>query len=232
MKERTFFDITIVFTVCICLALLFKSLYSSTLSREKEIHSSGEYFLHVTAKLLSYDSDRIRDDDGDYVRVYDCKYVYVVNDSYYYMELDDCYNLNETKKIYYDPSNPEIYSFYATYQQAVDEHKVDKFLSDLFFGISFVLLLIIIYFYIFRKQYLVTGYRKITDDDIKIDKPYIVDEYGVWDADDENYVDVDTRLNRTVVQVPDKEVVDEIATIKFETKHNTDISADINDKNI
>ena len=145
------------------------------------------------------------------------------------MELDDCYNIIETKNIYYNPSNPEIYSFCASYDQVLNEHKVDKFLSDLFFGISFVLLLIIIYFYIFRKQYLVTGYRKITDDDIPLDKPYIVDEYGVWDADDENYVDVDTRLNRTVVQVPDKEVIDKVATIKFERTHSAGLSADIND---
>ncbi|MBE5943946.1 MAG: hypothetical protein E7258_03400 [Lachnospiraceae bacterium] len=220
MKRSRFIDLSHAFIICVVITVLFKLFYAADISKVKKLHDSKEDFLPVVAHIYSYRSDREKDSNGNYVDVYDIKYVYVVNETAYYLKLNNRHSLKETIDIYYNPSNPEENSFYASYEQAVKEFNVNKFIGDIFFLISFVLFPIVIYFYVFRKQYIVDDRKRISPEDIPLDKPYIVDEYGIWDSDDINNFIKDDESKFKVSHEGEKEVVDEIATISFDRKNS------------
>lgn len=241
MNKKKFGELIVVFIICVCMTIYFSISYSSKLKDVKDLHYKKENFLSVNAYGHQLRKYSIINDDGSCSYLYDAIYEYEVDGvSYCFYSYGDSYVSNKII-IYYNPTNPHEYSYYATYKDAVEPVNYIKIIGYLFFGASVIVLLIIIYYRIFQKEYIYNENYIIADDNISLDKEnklddtisldkeYILDEYGLWAAD-ENYVDVDTRLNRTVVQVPDKEVVDKIATIPFERKN---ISEDIeNTKNI
>jgi len=158
----------------------FEFHYEAEMYKIKKIHNSKEDFLPITAHIYNYSTDKISDDDGGYITVYDIKYVYSVNNMAYYFKLNDKYGLIETVSIYYNPSNPEEYSYYASYEQARKQFNADKFVGDLFFFIAIVLLLIMIFISVFTTKDIRQN-RKVTyHGDMPEDKTYILDENGNW----------------------------------------------------
>ncbi|MBQ9935847.1 MAG: DUF3592 domain-containing protein [Lachnospiraceae bacterium] len=239
MNYKKFKDLIFVLIICVLMTINFSVSYSSKMKEVKVLHGNKEAFRAVEAYGITTNKYRIENDDGTYSYRFDAKYVYEVDGkSYSIYSYGDTYVSNKIV-IYYNPSNPAEYSYFHTYDDAIEPIKYIKIIRDLFFWASVIFLMIILYYGIFQKEYINNENYLIADDNIstnkeiklddnitmdtlnKIDKEYILDEYGLWVLD-ENYVDVDTRLNRTVIPIPDKEVVDKIATIPFVRKNNPD----------
>ncbi|MBE5953601.1 MAG: hypothetical protein E7257_05525 [Lachnospiraceae bacterium] len=243
MSKKLFDELIVVLVICVCMTIVFAIWYSTKLADAKELHYNKEKFLPVDVYGYQIRKYTIENEDGSYSTVYDAKYEYEVDGNPYCFYSYKDSSVSSKFIIYYNPSNPQEYSYYATYKDAIKPVNYIRIIGYLFFGASVFLLLIIIYVRIFKKEYIYNDNYIIADDNITLDKynnsddnissekEYILDEYGLW-VDDENYVDVDTRLNRAVIPVPDKEVVDKIATIPFKRKNsseNLDNTENIND---
>ncbi|MBQ9935846.1 MAG: hypothetical protein IJO70_08365 [Lachnospiraceae bacterium] len=160
MKNKRLKELNILFVAFVVLMAAFKLFYAYDMYKIYIIHNSKEDFIPITAHIYNYSTDRIKDDDGYYETVYNIKYVYSVDKMAYYFKINNMRGLVETKTIYYNPSNPEEYSFYASYEQAREEFNSNNFIGNMFFVLSIVTLLIIIFVCIFAKQDIIDN-RKV-----------------------------------------------------------------------
>lgn len=125
-------------------AFALKVTCSSHLQSERLLHSSGETFIPIVAKLHKYyEREQVEyDTDSDgYTRkrsytVYDVIYQYEVNGQVYYMTINGKNSLNNNAYFYCDPKNPNRTSQFQTYDEARSGYEIFLKVGDIFFGNS------------------------------------------------------------------------------------------------
>ncbi|MBQ9984463.1 MAG: hypothetical protein IJP29_07720 [Lachnospiraceae bacterium] len=222
--------------LCLILAIVMKVSYSSRLADEKSKHISREPFLPVMGTMHTYDEYeeieyRDSDDDGHYTKrrtiKYNITYSYVVNDTIYYMTVYDKTSLDSTITLYYNPSNPQQTSFFATYEDAVEGFKVVKIIGDVFVILSVLLGCFTVYRTFIYKTPDELGGVVVKDDFTSFDKggeyddfkqEEILSDYGVVATDNFDYISTVKRPNMVIPDQGDKLDVDKVETIPFPEK--------------
>lgn len=232
----------VAFGLCLIFAIVMKASYSSRLADERLKHISADPFLPVVGTMHTYDKYeevKYRDSDGDghYTKrrtiKYNITYAYVVNDTVYYMTVYDKTSLDSTISIYYNPSNPQQTSFFATYEDAIEGFKVVKILGDVFLVLSVFLGCFAVYrTFIYKElselggvvvQDDFTSFEKSNkyDDDNSFDQEKMLKDYGVVTTDKFDYISTVKRPNMVIPEQGEKTVVDKVETIAFPGKIST-----------
>lgn len=226
------------FGLCLIFAVVMKMSYSVQLSDEKLKHSSGEAFLPVVGTMHKYDKYeeieyRDSNDDGHYTKrrrtKYNITYSYVVNGTVYYKTVNDKSSLDSTISLYYNPSNPQQNSFFATYEDAVEGFQFVKMIGDIFV----ILAVLVGCFAVFRTfvykapeelggvvvQDDFSSFDKVRDDDFNQED--ILKDYGIVTTDNFDYISTVKRPNMVIPEQGDKPDVDKVETIPFPEKIST-----------
>ncbi len=225
----------IAFSICLIFALIMKLSYSSHLSDEKLKHSLNEPFLPVVGTMHSYveyeEIDYRNDDNGTYTKSttkYNITYSYKVNNTVYYMTVNDKTHLDSTISLYYNPSNPQQTSFFATYEDAIEGFMFVKIIGDVLLILSVLVGVFAIYrSFIYKKPEVLGGivvkddfasFNNKKDYDEDFDQMKFFDDYGVVTTENFDYI---SSVRVPSMRIPDqgeKVEVDKIETIPFPGK--------------
>lgn len=229
------------FGLCLVFAFVMKSNYAARIEEERRVHASNERFERVVGTMHTYEKYRDAEYRGTrrtgrrvrYTTKYNIKYSYIVNDVVYYKTVYDKSSLDSTITLYYNPSNPQQNSFYATYEDAVEGFQMVKTISDILVILTILVGGVAIYrIFIYKTpselagtvvqdDFSSFGDSNKYDDNNTFDQEKILKDYGVVATDDFAFVST-VHPSVAMPERGEKQVVDKVETIAFPGKKSTD----------
>lgn len=227
----------VAFGLCLVFAFVMKSNYAARIEEERRVHASNERFERVVGTMHTYEKYRDAEYRGTrrtgrrvrYTTKYNIKYSYIVNDVVYYKTVYDKTSLDATITLYYNPSNPQQNSFFATYEDAVEGFQMIKIIGDVLVLLTILVGGIAIYRIFIYKTPSELGGTVLQDDfssfgdsnkydnNNSFEQEKILKDYGVVATEDFGFVST-VHPSVAMPEREDKQVVDKVETIPFPGK--------------
>ncbi len=217
-------------------AFALKITCSSHLQSERLLHSSGETFIPIVAKLHKFSEreqvDYDTDSNGHTTRrsytVYDVIYQYEVGGKVYYMTINGKSSLDNNAYFYCDPKNPNKTSQFQTYDEARSGYDIFLRTGDVFLVLAVMIAIIAIYrTFIYKAPEDIDGivvrddfpsFDSESDFDNTSTQERNLNDYGIVTSNNFDYISTVNAKHYSIPESGEKSDVNKVETIPFPGK--------------